>query len=429
MTTTAEPAVKPPPLSPKQVLSIGQSTARLNIWEGSIRSGKTIASLWRWLMFLANAPHDGELVMFGRTRDSVASNLFGPLQNPAIFGELARDVLYTRGASMATIFGRKIRVIGANDASAEPKVRGGTWTGAYGDELTTLPEAFFKQALGRLSTPTAKLFGSTNPDNPQHWLRKDYLLDPKLNLRQWHFTLDDNSHLPAEYIESIKSEYKGLWYKRFILGLWVNAQGAVFDMWDEDQHILRGPLPPFQALPGVGVDYGTINPFSAHLLGVAAANVHTGTPARLVLAREYRHDPAKAQRQKTDAELSADLRRWLGQDRPQWIAVDPSAASFKLQLFRDGVSNVMDAKNDVLDTIRLASSLLAAGRLVVHESCTGLIEEIPGYAWDPKQVEKGNDAPIKVNDHGIDSGLRYAIASTETLWRPYIPRTTVPVAA
>jgi len=417
-----------PALSPKQVLSIGQSTARINIWEGSIRSGKTISSLWRWLMFVANAPHDGELVMFGKTRDSVASNLFEPLSNPAIFGELSRDVEYTSGAPTATIFGRRIRIIGANDAKAEPKVRGGTWTGAYADELTTLPEAFFRQALGRLSTPSAALFGTTNPDNPAHWLRRDFLLDTNLNLRSWHFTIDDNLHLDPGYVANIKAEYKGLWYKRFILGLWVAAQGAVFDMWDEDLHVLRGPVPQLMALPGVGVDYGTTAAFSAHMLGVAAPDHIAGTPTRLVLTREYRHDPRIAQRQKTDAEFSSDLRVWIGTDRPQWVAVDPSAASFKLQLFRDGLSNVMDARNDVLDTIRLASSLLATGHLVVHESCKGLIEEVPGYAWDPAASAKGQDAPVKVDDHSVDSGLRYAVASTETLWRPYIPRAT-PVLA
>jgi PBSX family phage terminase large subunit len=416
-------------LSPKQVLSIGQSTARINIWEGSIRSGKTISSLWRWLMFVANAPHDGELVMFGKTRDSVASNLFEPLSNPDIFGEFSRDVEYTAGAPTATIFGRRIRVIGANDAKAEPKVRGGTWTGAYGDELTTLPESFFRQALGRLSTPSAALFGTTNPDNPAHWLRRDFLLDSNLNLRSWHFTIDDNPHLDPHYVASIKAEYKGLWHKRFILGLWVAAEGAVFDMWDEALHVLRGPVPQLMTLPGVGVDYGTTAAFSAHMLGVAAPNHVTGTPARLVLTREYRHDPKVAGRQKTDAEFSADLRAWIGNDRPQWVAVDPSAASFKLQLFRDGLSNVMDAKNDVLDTIRLASSLLATGNLVVHESCKGLIAEVPGYAWDPAAAMKGQDSPIKVDDHSVDSGLRYAVSSTETLWRPFIPRGRVLQAA
>lgn len=398
----------------------------LYVTDDYIVTHNTIASLWRWLMFVANAPLDGELVMFGKTRDSVASNLFQPLSNPDIFGELTRDVQYTSGAPTAKIFGRTIRVIGANDAKAEPKVRGGTWTGAYGDELTTLPDTFFRQALGRLSTPSAQLFGTTNPDNPAHWLRKDFLLDDRLDLRSWHFTLDDNPHLDPGYVANIKAEYKGLWYKRFVEGLWIAAEGAVFDMWDEDLHVLRGPVPQLMALPGVGVDYGTTAAFSAHMLGVAAPDHVKNTPIRLVLTREYRHDPRIAQRQKTDAEFSADLRAWIGSDRPQWVCVDPSAASFKVQLWRDHI-DAMDAKNDVLDTIRLASSLLATGKLVVHESCKGLIQEVPGYAWDPAAALRGEDKPIKVDDHGIDSGLRYAVSSTETLWRTYFPKASYDV--
>jgi PBSX family phage terminase large subunit len=408
-------------LSPQQIRSIVEATSRQNLWEGSIRSGKTIASLLAWLLFISNRPRGGELMMFGKTRDSVSRNLFAPLQDPALFGPLADQIHYTSGAPTATILGETVHVFGANDAKAEPKVRGMTLAGAYGDELTVIPESFYRQILGRASVTGARVYGSTNPDNPAHWLRKGFLLRAhELNLATWHFNIDDNPHLSPDYVADIKAEHQGLWRKRFIEGLWVQSEGAVFDMWDEDVHVLRGPLPPLVALPGVGIDYGTAAAFSAHLLGVQAADPLRGTPARLVLAREYRYDSKLGKRQLTDAEYSKAVREWIGNDRPDWIAVDPSAASFKTQLFHDGVTNVIDAKNDVLDSIRLASSLLATGRLVVHESCEGLIEEVPGYAWDPAASAKGDDRPLKTGDHSIDSGLRYAIYSTRTLWQPYI---------
>jgi len=136
------------------------------------------------------------------------------------------------------------------------------------------------------------------------------------------------------------------------------AEGIVYDCFSEERHILRGPLPPVIRIPGVGIDVGTVNPTAALMLGIQAPDREKGTPARLVFMREYRHDSKKALAQKTDAELSRDIRAWVGHDRPQWIAVDPSAASFKLQLFRDGLPNVMDAPNAVLDGIRLMASRL-----------------------------------------------------------------------
>ena len=278
--TTLEPG-----LSPKQELSIRESTARLNIWTGSIRSGKTVASLLRWLIYVATAPTGGALVVTGKTLDTVARNVFGPLQDPALFGPAARAVRYTRGANTANIFGRTIEIITANDARAEGRLRGLTAAGAYVDEITLLPEAFFTQLLGRLSVPGAQLFGTSNPDGPAHWLRKKFLLRAaELGLAWWRFTLDDNPYLDPVYVAALKREYVGLWYRRFILGEWCLAEGAIYDMFDPDRHVLRGPLPTLAALPGVGVDYGTVAAFSAHLLGVQPAEA--ARPTRLVLFRK-----------------------------------------------------------------------------------------------------------------------------------------------
>lgn len=406
-------------LSDQQVRSIAEAQARVNVWEGSIRSGKTVGSLLRWLMHVA-AVRDlpGELFMFGRTRDSIARNVFGPLRDRSLFGPLARQVDYTTGAATATILGQTVHVLGANDKQAEEKVRGLTGKGAYGDELTTVPAPFFRQSLGRLSVAGAKLFGTTNPDNPAHWLRQDFLLDPSLDLRSWHFTIDDNPHLDPDYVRNIKAEYKGLWFKRFILGQWVQAEGAIYEMFDEDEHVVD-ELPPIERVLAAGVDYGTTNPFAALMLA-------TTRDGRLVFTREYRHDPRKTRRQLTDAEFSAELRRWLDAEgetgRPKWLAVDPSAESFQLQLHRDQVRGIADADNTVGDGIRLFASLLATRRLVIHRSCRGLIGEIPGYVWDDKAAEKGEDKPVKKDDHSCDAA-RYAVATTRAAWQRSVPIT------
>lgn len=409
-------------LAPIHLRSVVESTARLNIWQGSVRSGKTVSSLLRFLMAVATAPSSGRVLLFGKTRESVNRNVFAVLTDPAIFGPLARLVKYNPGAPTGTILGREVDVLGANDAKAEPKVRGMTLCLAYGDELTTVPEPFFAQILARLSVAGAQLFGTTNPDAPNHWLRKKYLLrQGELNLRTWHSTLDDNPHLDPQYVADLKVEYVGLWYKRFILGRWVQAEGAVFDMFDEDRHVVP-VLPAIHRWLSLGIDYGTRNATAALILGI-------GDDGRLYLTHEWRHDPSTARRQLTDASLSRELRTWLdGLEvpgslrglRPEWTVVDPSAASLRLQLHEDGMTPAL-ADNSVLDGIRLMSSLLGNDQLRVHQSCKGLIDEIPGYSWDDKAAERGEDAPIKADDHSIDAA-RYAIKTPEVLWRPLLRR-------
>lgn len=402
-------------LSPKQIDSVIEARAFQNIWEGSVRSGKTIASLLRWLDFVANRPEGGELVMVGRTRDSLARNVFGPLTDPSVFGRLARDITYTNGAATANVLGRTVHALGANDAQAEPKVRGLTCAGAYVDELTTLPKSFYDQLTARCSVPGSAIFGTTNPDNPAHWARKEYLLRPReQRLRSWHFVMDDNPGLSEEYKARQKAAHRGLFYKRNVLGLWVQAEGAIYDMWDESRHVVT-ELPDMHRWLACGVDYGTTNAFVGLLLGL-------GADGCLYVTAEYRHDSRTAHRSLTDAEYDQALRAWLKAQRvmPEWVVIDPSAASFIEQVHRTGGLNIAAADNAVSDGIRMVASLLALGRLKIHASCTGLIDELVGYAWDTKASDKGDDKPIKAADHGPDA-LRYAIRTTEALWRPYIP--------
>ncbi|MGX1909011.1 PBSX family phage terminase large subunit [Streptomyces phaeochromogenes] len=411
------------PLSRKQIVSIVEAVARINLWEGSVRSGKTVASLVCWLMYVAKAPKGGELVMVGRTRDSLYRNIIAQLMNPLLMGPLAQHVQYNPGAPIAYIMGRAVHVIGANDAKAEPKIRGMTCSGAYVDELTTLPKAFFEQLIARCSVEGSKIFATTNPDNPGHWVRRDYMKRAKqVQLRSWHFVLDDNPFLAPSIVAGLKATYTGLFYRRNILGHWVQAEGAIFDSFDEDRHVVK-EVPHIARWLCDAIDYGTTNPYANLLLGL-------GIDQRLYVVSEYRWDSRAERRKKTDAEYSAARRRWLASVphpqtnvlgvQPEWTVVDPSAASYIEQLHRDGVSGVTPADNTVLDGIRTVGSLIAANRLFIHESARGLIEEIPGYSWDDEKAEKGEDAPIKLDDHSCDA-LRYGVRTTEALWRPHIP--------
>jgi PBSX family phage terminase large subunit len=414
------------PLSTKQLASCRESSARVNIWEGSIRSGKTIVSLLRWLIYIATAPYGGALVVIARTRDTAARNVFVPLMDPALFGAIADQVHYTPGAPTAVVLGRTVYVIGASDAKAEKVLRGLTVAGAYVDEVTVIPEEFFTQLLGRMSVPGAQLFGTTNPDNPAHWLKRKFLDRLALlpDWRSWKFTINDNPSLTQEYIDSISREFTGLWYRRFILGEWVAAEGAIFDMWDPDTHVIRwDDLPPMRRLLGVGIDYGTQHATAAVLLGL-------GYDRRLYMVDELRIDPSLTQMRLTDQQQSAAIKTWLAKPhlnepsalKPEWVVADPAGASLREQLYQDGISTT-PADKAVNYGIGVVASLLGTHELLVTDRCQGLIQEMPGYSWDPAAALRGEDKPIKTADDSVDA-LRYVVVTLESMWRGELTRPT-----
>ncbi|MFI0906777.1 PBSX family phage terminase large subunit [Streptomyces sioyaensis] len=402
------------PLSRKQLRSVARATARINLWHGAVRSGKTIASLVAWLLAIAEAPPSGLIIVVGRSLQTIERNVFEPLQDPALFGLVAQQVRHTRGATTATVLGRTVHLIGAADARAEGRLRGLTASLAYVDEATLLPESFWTQLLARLSVPGARLLASTNPDSPRHWLKVGYLdRAHELDLKAWHFRLDDNPSLSPAYVAALAAEYVGLWKRRMIDGAWVVAEGAVFDMYDEQQHVVD-TLPDIRRY-WLGIDYGTTNATSAILLGL-------GTDDRLYAAGEWRWDSRSAHRQLTDAQYSARIRAWLDEQGivPEWTFVDPSAASFITQLWADGHPGIARANNDVLDGIRSTATALDSGLLRIHRGCTGLLDELPAYSWDPAASERGEDKPLKRDDHSCDA-LRYAVHSAGHEWRHLLP--------
>jgi len=242
----------------KQIDSIRNSNAKINIWEGSIRSGKTHASLWRYVDE-ANKGPEGDFALITRTYDSFERNILPEFDK--ILGLAAK---FYRGKRQLFIKNRKCHVISADDSSAEAKIRGPTFASAYCDEITILPESVFKMLVGRLSIEGAKLFGTTNPDSPYHWFK--LFMEGNPDVKTFKFTMEDNPSLPKEYKEFIKRQYKGLWYQRFIEGLWVQAEGAVYSHFDESRHVLDFPLSQANSYI-VGVDYGTTNPCAFLLVG------------------------------------------------------------------------------------------------------------------------------------------------------------------
>lgn len=401
-----------PEMSDTQINSLTDSIARINIWHGSVRSSKTIMSIIRWLEYVPTAPK-GKLLMIGKTERTLKRNILDVIED--MVG--AKNYHFSSGKGEVKIFGRTIDIVGANDERSENKIRGTTLAGAYGDELTLWPESFFKMLMTRLSIRDSKFFGTTNPDSPYHWLKVDYLnREEELNMRSFHFTLHDNPALDPEYVKSLELEYSGLWYKRFILGLWVMAEGVVYDMFNNERHVVSEEQLPVNVLEFdryyVPVDYGTANPTTFLLIGERM--MPDGERHSYVL-KEYYYDGRKEQVQKTNSQYADDMVEFIGNIPIQTIYVDPSAKSFILELKNNEkiLTSVTEAMNDVVDGIREVGKKLQKETLFVMNTCVNLLREFNAYVWDAKSQKKGEDKPIKENDHCLD-GLRYYVFTRQS---------------
>ncbi len=386
------------PLSDKQIIALKECNARINILEGAVRSGKSHIANIIFLEDLRSGP-DGEYLISGKNERTIVRNIIVPLNK--LTGGIIR---FNRTLGEFTLFDKKVYVVGANDERAEGKIRGLTLAGALLDEVTLLPESFFKMATSRLSIEGSKMTCTTNPDGPYHWLKTDYIdRAGELNLKNFNFTLDDNPFLPKSYVTDLKKEFKGLWYKRFIEGLWVLAEGAIYDFFDSDLHTFKQPR-TYAKQYFLGIDYGTTNAFAAVLVGF-----NDDAHPSLWVEKEYYWDSKEKGYQKTDSEYALDLEREFGGFPITLYYLDPSAASFQVELKRQN-KPVKQANNDVIDGIRFVGSLIAQGDLMIVNSCKNLIKEIESYVWDSKSVKIGEDKPLKQRDHAVDA-MRYVLYS------------------
>ncbi len=384
--------------SPKQIEAFTKSQSRINIAEGAVSSGKSHIFMYRFLDELRTGP-EGAYVIGGKSETTVIRNVLKPIQ-----AEVGNIFRYNQSRREFILFGKTVYVVGANDERAEGKIRGLTAAGGLIDEGTLLPRSFILMLLSRLRVENAKLFLTTNPDSKYHWLKTEILdkfADDPEELAHFKFRLDDNPYLPTKYKESLKKEYSGLWYRRFIEGEWVQAEGAIYDFFDTNVHCVKAP-PTYAKYYILGVDYGTKNPFGAVLVGFND-DVH---PA-LWVEKEYYWDSKVTGYQKTDAEYATALKQVFGNYAISTVFLDPSALSFQTELKRQRWP-VKPAKNDVIDGIRCVSTLLSQGDLVIVDKCTNLIMEFESYVWDDKSLNQGVDKPLKQRDHCLDA-LRYAI--------------------
>jgi len=374
------------------------------IADGAIRSGKTLSMSLSYVMW-AMATFDGQnFGMCGKTIGSFRRNVLFWLK--LMLRSRGYKVLDRRADNLVEITRKGVTnyfyVFGGKDERSQDLIQGITLAGVFFDEVALMPESFVNQATGRCSVDGSKFWFNCNPDGPYHWFKQNWIDKRKeQNLLYLHFTMDDNLSLSEKIRARYRSMYTGVFYRRYILGLWAMAEGIIYDMFDVDKHV-KGILDFFKVLVDggryVSVDYGTQNA-TVFLLW------NKGIDGVWYCTREYYYSGRDKGIQKTDSEYADDLADWLECTKVKAIIVDPAAASFIAELQKRG-HTVIKAKNDVEDGIRRVGTLLNLGKLIFSSSCVNTIKEFASYIWDPKAAKRGEDKPIKQHDHAMDA-VRY----------------------
>ena len=394
--------------------------ARINILEGAVRSGKTWISLIVFALWVATKPRDATFLMVARTLTTLKRNCLELLQS--LVGE--DNFTYNLSQKQAKLFGRTVYLEGVNDARAEGKIRGMTLTGAYCDELTLFTEEFFSMLLSRLSMPGAKLFASTNPDSPLHWLNVKYLKRAnELDMLVVKFTILDNETLDPAYVEALKNEYTGVFYKRFILGLWVVADGACYPRYaDKPQDYIVDELPESAGFISIGVDFGG----NRSLTTFVATAVH-GNYDRLTVVKDHH---IAGQKGDIDGDrVNREFIQFVNELRADYnIPVKYVFADSEAQYLINGMRRAASAlgisigdskKVEVVQRIICTNSLMNTGRFKVLRRCQLVQDGLMGAVWNPKAAAQGRDE--RLDDFTSDIDILDAL---EYSFERFIPRLT-----
>lgn len=374
------------------------------IADGAIRSGKTVSMSLSFVIWAMSSFREQNFAMCGKTIGSFRRNVLMILKLMLLSrGYKLKD---HRADNMVEISRKGVTnyfyIFGGKDESSQDLIQGITLAGVFFDEVALMPESFANQATGRCSVEGSKFWFNCNPDGPYHWFKTNWIdKRTEKNLLYLHFTMEDNLSLSEEIKARYRSMYSGVFFQRYILGLWVMAEGIIYDMFEEEKHV-KSIVEFFSVLIKdacyVSCDYGTQNA-TVFLLW------NKGYDGVWYCIKEYYYSGRDEKKQKTDEEYVRDMIEFIGDANVRAIIIDPSAASFITALNNAGLPT-LKAKNDVLDGIRTVATLLSLEKIKFSDSCVETKKEFGTYVWDEKAAERGEDKPVKMADHCQDA-IRY----------------------
>ncbi len=378
------------------------------ICEGSVRSGKTVSMILSFVLWANSNFENSVFIVAGKTVGSLKRNVISELIKMLNSLDIEYSINNTNNYIEIGNNNNIFYMFGGGNEASQDLIQGLSASGAFFDEVALMKESFVNQAISRCNVSSSKsntkLWFNCNPSTPSHFFKKNFIDKAKeKNFYHLHFTMIDNLSLTKEYIERMEKMYTGVFYDRYIKGLWTAGEGCVYSNFDKKRHVKDLVIKDTTKFV-VAVDYGTQNPCTFNLFEYR----DNGT---LYLCKSYYHDGRNSQKQKSDSEYAEDLVKFIKdyRNRVQFILVDPSASSFIIELNKSKyrLPRIVKAKNDVIDGIRVVSNYLNEDKLIVNSKCKEVIEEFESYSWDTKASElQGKDIVKKENDHAMDS-IRY----------------------
>lgn len=410
-------------LTPKQAEYIANANHRWNVACGAVRSGKSYCQISYCIpsRIIERKGKRGLRVILGATRANIERNILQPLRD--IYGDSIATSINSQ--NYCKILGEKVYCIGADNVRQVAKIRGSEIAYCAIDEATDINPEVFEMLKSRLSLPWSTCDITTNPSSPNHWFKT--FLDSRANgvdIYLQEYTIYDNPFLPEEYVHALESEYEGVWYDRYILGLWTLAEGLVYPNFKSAMYDWELDADNMEEIC-LSMDYGTSNPFAV-MLWEKHGGVWYGV-------NELYYSGRESGVQKTDDEYLSMLEDFVGEYKPiithtetdMWnnklpqsidripVIIDPSAASFIALLRQSRWLRPVPANNEVLNGIRKTSTAIDRGLIKIHTRCKRWQGEAQSYIWD---VTSSNDKPVKDNDHLMDA-TRYFV-NTKRIVRP-----------
>jgi len=387
-----------------QILAFPNSDYTALICDGSVRAGKTSVMSVAFVLWAMRDFDRCNFAICSKTVQTAIKNVIKPLLSMTYLQKRFTLSFHRTNSELIVSNGKKTNTFylyGGKDESSYMLIQGITLAGVLIDEVALQPRSFVEQALARCSVEGSRFWFNCNPEGSLHWFNQEWIEKAKeRNALHLHFTLDDNPSLSENIKDRYKASYSGVFYQRYILGLWVMAEGIIFDMFDRDIHVLTN-APETEGDYYVSSDYGIQNA-TVFLLWQKEKGSN-----RWICLREWYYSGRDNRRQKTVAELADGLQELLQGIIPKQIIIDPSASALIVEVRKRGYK-VVHANNEVIPGISDVATMLRQNRLAFMASCKGTINEFSIYAWDEKAAERGEDKPTKENDHAMDA-VRYFV--------------------